>query len=72
MSTPVPPVSPRPCGCLGCRMRHITGPIMLITVGVLLALQTVWHRASFGHTWPVILIVLGVLKVMQYFTPHRP
>jgi len=38
-------------------MRAIRGPIMLITVGVLFALDHM-TEFTFGRTWPPILIVL--------------
>jgi fatty acid desaturase len=42
----------------------IRGPIMLITVGVLFALD---YSAGlpFWKTWPVLLIVIGVLHLME-------
>lgn len=48
-------------------MRAIRGPIMLITVG---ALFTVDHFGPYGiaRTWPVILIVLGLLKLAERAT----
>ena len=42
----------------------IRGPILLITIGVLFAM----HQAgvlSFGRTWPLILIVIGVMKLIE-------
>ena len=48
-----------------CRQR-ITGPVMLITVGGLWLLSTLdTPHLGFGHTWPVILLVLGILKLVQ-------
>jgi len=40
----------------------IRGPIMLITLGVLLAID---HSgaAGFERTWPVLLIVFGLFKL---------
>lgn len=64
--------SPSACGCPCCRTRHLMGAVVLITLGVLLALQTVWHRWNFSHTWPVLLIVIGVVKLVQYFAPRGP
>jgi Domain of unknown function (DUF5668) len=45
-------------------IRAVRGPILLITLGVLFAID---HMGSFGftRTWPVLLIVLGVLKLME-------
>lgn len=44
-------------------MRAITGPIILITVGVLFTMER-FSGISFGQTWPVLLIVIGVLKLL--------
>jgi len=44
--------------------RAITGPIILITVGGLFALD---HFTSWGftRTWPVILIVVGLMTLLR-------
>jgi Domain of unknown function (DUF5668) len=47
-----------------CR-RRITGPVMLITIGALWLLSTLDTPLGFGRTWPVILLVLGILKLVQ-------
>jgi hypothetical protein len=44
--------------------RRMRRPIVLITIGVL-ALLSVWHIARFEVTWPLILIVIGLLKVAE-------
>jgi hypothetical protein len=49
-------------------LRAIRGPIMLITVGVLFALDHM-TRFTFGRTWPAILIVLGLLSLGDRFAP---
>ena len=53
-----------------CLMRAITGPIVMITIGVLFTIQHV-AGISFGQTWPVLLIVIGVLKLMGGRRPPR-
>jgi hypothetical protein len=47
-------------------MRAIRGPIMLITIGVLFALDHM-TQFTFGRTWPAILIVLGLLSLGERF-----
>ncbi len=45
-------------------LRAIRGPILLITVGTLF----VWQQSdviSFTRTWPLILIVLGILRLLE-------
>jgi hypothetical protein len=44
-------------------MRAITGPIILITIGVLFAFDR-FTPFRFGQTWPVLLIVIGLLKLL--------
>ena len=50
----------------------IRGPILLITIGVLFAM----HQAGvlhFTRTWPLILIVIGVLKLIERLAmPQSP
>jgi hypothetical protein len=44
--------------------RAIRGPILLITIGSLIAFDT-FDGYSFSRTWPVIIIVLGLLKLFE-------
>jgi hypothetical protein len=50
----------------------IRGPILLITVGVLFAM----HQAgalSFTRSWPLILIVVGLMKLIErLYVPQTP
>jgi len=54
------------CPCERCRSRRIMGPAMLLTVGCLFLLENL-HESSLGfhRTWPVILLVLGGVKLLQ-------
>jgi len=52
------------CQCQRCRTRKLMGPAMLVTVGVLLLLDNT-GRLEFHKTWPAILLVIGVVKLMQ-------
>ena len=45
-------------------VRAVRGPITLITVGVLFALNN-FTQYSFDKTWPVLLIVFGLLSLMR-------
>jgi hypothetical protein len=51
------------------RRRSLSGPAILITVGVLSLLENLHHRwdgvPGWGHTWPLILLVIGVIKLME-------
>lgn len=44
-------------------IRAIRGPITLITLGVLFALNN-FTTYSFNQTWPVLLIVFGLLSLL--------
>jgi hypothetical protein len=54
------------CQCARCRTRRITGPVIVLTIGVLFLLQNL-HASNLGfhRTWPVILLAVGALKLMQ-------
>jgi cell wall-active antibiotic response 4TMS protein YvqF len=42
----------------------IRGPILLIPLGVLLAIDQM-GTLSFGRTWPVLLILFGLFKLAE-------
>ena len=42
----------------------VRGPIMLITLGVLFAVDQLGSY-SFWRTWPVLVILFGVLKLLE-------
>jgi hypothetical protein len=42
----------------------IRGPVMLITLGALLSIDH-FGTVSFARTWPVLLIVFGLFKLME-------
>ena len=46
-------------------LRAIRGPVLLVTLGTLFLID---HSGgiSFGRTWPVLLIVLGILRLGEY------
>jgi len=45
-------------------VRAIRGPVTLITVGVLFALNN-FTQYTFDKTWPVLLIVFGLLSLLR-------
>jgi hypothetical protein len=52
-------------------IRAVRGPIILITIGTLFALD---HMTPYGfqQTWPVILIVVGLLTLAGRATHSGP
>jgi len=58
----------RACHCLRCSSRWLMGPAVLITIGVLFLLQQM-HIFNFGRTFPVLLIVIGLVKIAQRSAP---
>ena len=53
------------CGCARCRMRGLMGPVILITLGVLFLIGEYSGRYSFNELWPIILIVIGAVKIVE-------
>ena len=45
-------------------IQAVRGPILLMTLGVLFAIQQA-GILDFSRTWPLILIVIGVTKLME-------
>ncbi len=45
-------------------LRALRGPLMLITLGALASLHR-FQDVSLTKTWPVLLIVLGVMKLLE-------
>ena len=52
------------CQCARCRSRRIIGPIIILTVGILFLFENM-RIVNFGRSWPVILLVVGGIKLMQ-------
>ena len=55
-----------------CYSRRIwSGPIWLVTIGTLFLIQS-FDGPGFGRTWPVLLLVVGLMKLMDTRTPPPP
>jgi hypothetical protein len=52
------------CVCERCRTRKLMGPAILVTLGILFLLDNL-SSVDFGKTWPAILLVIGVVKLVQ-------
>ncbi len=54
------------CRCARCRFRRLMAPAVVFTIGVLFLLQNLdVANLRFGRTWPVILLVVGAVKLLQ-------
>jgi hypothetical protein len=53
------------CTCTRCRTRGVMGPVILITLGVLFLIGQYSGHYSFGQLWPVLLIVIGAVKIFE-------
>jgi DUF4097 and DUF4098 domain-containing protein YvlB len=57
--------------------RSISGPIILISIGIVFLLGTMglldWSKLGiwFAHYWPVILILAGIIKLIEYQAAQR-
>jgi len=52
------------CTCRRCTIRGLMGPAVIITIGILFLLNEMsGGNFSFGNTYPMILIVIGVISL---------
>ena len=69
---PTPPLAPYRyrrgglCDCARCRCRGLMGPVVLITLGLLFFIPQFVHRLDFWDLWPILLIVIGVVKLVEF------
>ena len=67
-----PPQAPPPR-----HRRSVSGPIILISIGIIFLLGTMgvlnWSKLGhwFAHFWPVILIIAGIIKLIEYQAAQR-
>ena len=52
------------CNCARCRAQGLLGPALMTTLGLLFLLSQL-RAVSFHRTWPVLLLVIGGIKLMQ-------
>ncbi len=73
---PAPPLPPRPPQPPQ-QSRSFAGPIVLIVLGIFFLLGNLgmiaWHDLGrwFAHYWPVLLILWGVIKLIEYQSANR-
>ena len=44
--------------------RAIRGPVLMMTLGIVLAIDH-FGNYGFSRTWPVLIIVIGVMKLLE-------
>ena len=54
------------CGCARCRVRSLFTPVLMITLGGLFLADQLIAAVRFRHLWPIILIVIGLLRLAAY------
>jgi hypothetical protein len=62
------------CDCGRCRMAGMMGPAVLVTLGTLFLIGE-FSSFEFHRSWPVLLLVIGIVKLLQYTAPtegHKP
>ncbi len=52
------------CRCARCRIRGLTGPVMLIAIGGIF-LAGEYTPYGFTTLWPILLVVPGILLLAQ-------
>jgi hypothetical protein len=52
------------CQCARCRANRLMGPAVLLTLGFLFLFESL-GRVGFGRTWPILLLVIGGVKLYQ-------
>ena len=63
--SPPPPLPGTPSARPNLLLRAVRGPVLLVALGVLFMLDYAGGM-GFGRTWPVLLIVLGALKLGEH------
>ena len=58
----------RACRCPRCKARGVFGGAILVTLGILFLLDE-YGGPDFDQTWPVLLIVIGVLIFLSRTAP---
>jgi len=60
------------CRCQSCTIQGLMGPAIITTIGILFLLNQIrGGYLSFGNTWPVILLVIGLVKLASALAPKE-
>ena len=63
---------PNRCHCQSCMIRGLTIPAFVIALGVLFLLHQVRGGVfDLEHTWPVLLLVVGILQLGSAMASHE-
>jgi membrane-bound ClpP family serine protease len=54
------------------RRASLTGPVILITLGVVFLVDQFVPGWGISKTWPVLLVVIGVVRLLDSTRPPRP
>jgi hypothetical protein len=65
IGNPPPPFPDTPSARPSTLLKAIRGPLLMVTLGILFMLDYS-GGVSFARTWPVLLIVFGLLKLGEY------
>jgi len=52
------------CQCARCRANRLMSPAVVLTLGLLFLFESL-GRVGFGRTWPILLLVIGGVKLFQ-------
>lgn len=52
------------CRCARCRIRSLTGPVVVIVIGVIF-LAGEYTPYGFATLWPALLVIIGILLLAQ-------
>lgn len=59
------------CKCERCKISGLMGPAILITLGGMLLLHQMGWRYGFWDLWPVILVVIGAIKLAESLSSNE-
>ena len=50
----------------------LMGPVLLVSIGVLFLLSEFVPGLDIGKTWPVLLVEVGLVRLIESGNPPRP
>ena len=53
------------------RQGGLMGPVVMITIGALFLIGKLGLGYSFGQLWPILLIVIGLVKLFESMRPRN-